>query len=325
MPAPLTVIEQSAHFLDRPHEGLPDAPIVGPANWRVVDLPPIERLRRSLAAAEVAALRAGIDALADAGDEWSAADFAVEPAGSLFACWRRELQEGRGFVLARGIPVDLWSRSDLDLMMRGIASQFGRLGMQNARGDVIGEVRNTGAAARDAFVRNYVTNREFRFHCDAADVLGLLCLRKAARGGRSLIASSVAVFNELRARRPDLAARLFEPLLLDLRNEQAEGAPGFGAVTPCAFAGGRLRTIYISDYFRSVVRHAEVTLSDADVELMDLYEQIAADSQHCLGFDLEPGDLLLVNNHVTLHARTAFEDLPGRERLLLRFLASISP
>ena len=306
--APLTVLEQSVHFLNRPHEGVPAGLITGPWAWRASDLPPLDRLFHRFSDNELRALCAG---------------FNPAPLEPTFAAWRRELLDGRGFVLARGVPVEKWTRIELDLLMRGVAQQFGRLGMQNPQGDLIGEVRNTGAAQRDPYVRNYITDREFRFHCDAADLLGLLCIRKAYKGGRSSLASSVTVYNELAKRRPDLAARLFEPMLLDLRNEQAEGAAGYGALTPCAYAGGRLRTIYISDYFRSVDRHADVALPSTDRELMDIYEEIAAAPENCLSFDLEPGDLLLVNNHVTLHARSAFEDAPGAERLLLRFLVSV--
>lgn len=320
--APFTIAEQSAHFLDRPHRGMPVGPVQGVWAWRASDLPALSDLMHRFTAEDVADCRRAVDGVA-AGqvDRLAAGNFDFQHMAPVFADWRRELQEGRGFVLARGFPVDAWPRESLDRLLRGIALQFGRPGMQNARGDVIGEVRNTGAAARDAHVRNYVTDREFRFHCDAADILGLLCIRKALRGGQSSLASSVTVFNELARRRPDLAQRLFEPMLLDLRNEQADGAPGFGAITPCAFADGQLRTIYISDYFRSVERHEGVALPAADLELMDLYEAIAA--ENCISFDLEPGDMLLVNNHVMLHARSAFEDAPGAERLLLRFLVSV--
>lgn len=326
MTRPFTVQEQSAHFLDRPHTGMPVDDVTGPAAWRVHDLPPLSTLALGLSTAEISVLRRGVDAVRATGrhlDTPSASDFGFHDLAPAFDSWRTELLKGRGFVFVRGVPVLDWPREDLALLMRGIALQFGRPGAQNARGDVIGEVRNTGAADRDAYVRNYVTNREFRFHCDAADLLGLLCVRKAARGGKSRLASSVTVFNELRRRRPGLAQRLFEPVLLDLRNEQPEGAPAYGALTPCAHADGVLRTIYISDYFRSVERHADVELPASDLELLDLYEEIAADPANCLSFNLEPGDILLVNNHFMLHARTAFEDAPGAERLLLRFLVSV--
>ena len=33
---------------------------------------------------------------------------------------------------------------------------------------------------------------------------------------------------------------------------------------------------------------------------------------------LEPGDIQLLSNHTIVHARTAYEDDPGRKRHLLR-------
>lgn len=322
--SPLTVAEQSLHFLTRPHESEPSGPVTGAAAWRVSDLPGLDQLKQRLSHGDIASLRAGVAAARNfPAETLTAADFAFDALAVAFERWRRELQEGRGFVLFGGLDVATWSRDELGLLLRGIGLQFGRLGMQNAHGDVIGEVKNTGAAARDPFVRNYVTNREFRFHCDAADLLGLLCVRKAWRGGGSRLASSVTVFNELRARRPDLAHQLFEPVLLDLRNEQAEGAQGYAALTPCAYADGVLRTLYISDYFRSVDRHDGVMRSGKDLELLDVYEEIASAPENCLRLDLEPGDILLINNHVMLHARDAFEDKPGAERLLLRCLMSV--
>ena len=78
---------------------------------------------------------------------------------------------------------------------------------------------DTGEDASDPFVRLYRTASNIRYHCDAADVVALLCLNTAKRGGASRIVSSVSVFNELAKRRPDLVARLFEPFHLDIRDE----------------------------------------------------------------------------------------------------------
>ncbi len=58
--------------------------------------------------------------------------------------------------------------------------------------------------------RLYRSAKGIAFHCDAADVVGLLCLRAAKQGGQSRIASSVYVFDELLRTSPDLAPELFE-------------------------------------------------------------------------------------------------------------------
>ena len=86
---------------------------------------------------------------------------------------------------------------------------------------------------------------------------------------------------------------------------------------PACFDGERLRTFYHSDYFRSVVRHIGA-LPDADRELFDAYEAIAERDDIKLEMALEPGDIQLLSNHTIVHARTAYEDDPGRKRHLLR-------
>ncbi|WP_337185557.1 TauD/TfdA family dioxygenase [Phenylobacterium sp.] len=320
---PLSIAEQSAHFLTREHGGPPDGAVPGEAAWYGRDVVADGSWAEALTPDVIAAFEQALAAAASAGDpdHLTAADFPLEAIAPTLDRWRRTLLTGRGFLVLRGLPVERWSPAMQQLFMRGLGLQFGRLGLQNPQGDIIGEVRDTGAAKRDPYARIYATAGEFRFHCDASDVVGLLCIRPAARGGESRIASSVTVYNELLKRRPDLAARLFEPLALDLRNEQQAGAAAYAPLVPCAYDGALLRTAYLSDYFRTAARH--VALPPADVELLDLYDEIAAGPGIGLAFHMRPGDVQVLYNHTTLHARTAFEDEPGRERLLLRFLASV--
>ena len=303
-----SVTEQSLHFLTRRDEGFPECPIDSEAAWLVADLPPLDMLRQPFPGSV-------LDNLMGGRDDGSSPLAAVTH-------WAGELRDGRGFVLLGGLPVQDWSLAQAKDFMSALGSQFGILGQQNPRGDVIGEVRNTGAALVNPAARNYVTDREFKPHCDAADLLGLLCIRPAESGGQSRLTSSVSVFNLLFQERPDLAHRLFEPVLLDLMDEQPDGFDPVARLAPASYADGRLSTFYISDYFRSATRHPGFERDAAEAELLDWYDRLAADPQLELRFDLVPGDLLLVNNHLMLHARDAFVDAPGRERLLLRFLVS---
>jgi hypothetical protein len=327
VPRPLSALEQSLHFLNRPHRSVPDRPVASRAAWRASDLGSREGWFRRATPELIAALERALGDARKAGHDertlQDAADFALPELALELADWREELARGRGFVLLRGLPTARWAIADARLVLLGLMLQLGRPGAQNAHGDIVGEVRNTGAATVDPFARNYATDKEFRFHCDAADLLGLLCIRPAVRGGRSRISSSVSVFNELLQRRPNLARRLFSPLRLDLRNEQAAGGPPVAPLTPCAYADGALSTLYVSDYFRSIERHPGEALSADERELLDLYDELAASPEMAIAYDLEPGDVQLVNNHVLLHARDAFDDAPGRERLLLRVLASV--
>ncbi len=238
--------------------------------------------------------------------------------------WREELRTGRGFLLLSGVPVERWGEEDASTFFWALGLHLGQPGAQNPDGDLLGHVVDTGEDAANPLVRLYRTSSDIAYHCDAADVVGLLCLEKAQAGGYSRIASSVTVFNEVLRRRPDLAARLFEPFALDIRNEERDGMQGWLPIPPCCFGGGQLRTFYHSDYFRSAPRHVDAPrLEGADLELLNLYDEIAVSEDVRLDMDLEPGDVQLVSNHTVIHSRTGYEDTRDARRHLLRLWLSL--
>src|SRR5262245_42619505 len=321
--------EQGAHYFDRPHERVPTAPVGGRTAWRGAALAP-SAWRIALDGAQLAGFEGALDAASASGKPLAALgreDFPLPPAlAADVARWREELAHGRGFLLLSGLPTARWGEERASRFFWGFGLALGRPGAQNPQGDLLGHVIDTGDDRANPLVRLYRTRSEIAFHCDAADVVGLLCLETARRGGLSRLASSVTVFDEVLRRRPDLAPRLFEPFALDLRSEERPGMRGWIPVPPCRFAGGRLRTFYHSDYFRSATRHADMApRTRAEQELLDLYEEIANDPQIRLDMELRPGDVQLVSNHTVIHARTAYEDSPhdGARRHLLRLWLSL--
>jgi hypothetical protein len=321
-----TLIAQTLHYFSRPHERIRREPIESQAAWRGIDLasrsdwrvklpePAIYELERALAhARETGAPLARL----------GAADFPLPNLTREIANWRREIQHGRGFVLLSGLPVERWSRADCECVFWCLGQHLGMPGAQNPGGDLLGHVRDMGVTLDDPSVRAYRTSSNIAYHCDAADVVGLLCLTKAKRGGTSRIVSSVSVYNEILRQRPDLVDVLYEPFLLDTHGE---GGIDYFPIPPCRYAEGKLYTFYHSDYFRTVRDHAEVPpLGRAESELLELYDSIAASDELALSMDFEPGDVQLLSNHTILHARTAYEDHvePERKRHLLRLWLSL--
>lgn len=318
---------QALHYFQREHESVRREPLLEPAAWRgealrgrgdwIVSLSPAE-------SAELVAAVAGVRRRGLSMGELGRDDFPLPTLAARIATWGDELRDGRGFVLVRGLPVAAWGDEDSALAFWGLGQHLGRPGAQNPDGELLGHVVDTGEDAANPFVRRYRTAGDIAYHCDLADVVGLLCLRQARRGGASRIVSSVSVYNELLRRRPDLVERLYEPFLLDTRDEPGDGRLPWIPVPPCRYAGGRLRTFYHSDYFRSVERHAAAPpLSRAERELLDLYEAIADDPALYLDMELQPGDVQLISNHTVLHARAAYRDDPAHPRHLLRLWLSL--
>jgi hypothetical protein len=187
--------------------------------------------------------------------------------------------------------------------------------MQNADGHLLGHVRDLGLSSQDPNTRIYQTRERQTFHTDSCDVVGLLCLRPARSGGLSSLVSSTTIFNEMRRHRPDLLKVLLEPIETDRRGEVPPGGKPYFSIPVFNWHDGLISAIYQRQYIESARRFAGVApLTAAQIEALDLLDELANDPDLNLMMALEPGDIQLVHNHTILHDRTAFEDFPEPER-----------
>jgi len=243
------------------------------------------------------------------------AQFPIPALARRVAAWTRELLHGRGFVLARGLPVERWGNRLCAVAFYGLGVHVGKPRTQNAQGHLLGHVRDLGLRSDDPTVRIYQTHERQTFHTDSADVVGLLCLQTAKSGGLSALVSSVTLYNEMRARRPDLARRLFAPFATDRRGEVPPGGKPYFAIPVFNWHADALSAIYQRQYIDSAQRFADAPrLTQEDVEALDLLDALTNDPALHLTMALERGDMQFVHNHTLLHDRTAFEDHPEPER-----------
>lgn len=321
--------EQTRHYFSRPHEGEPPHALAHAAAWRGEDVRGHEeQWRFELGAREIAELEAAMDAVRSAGIDLARVtreSFPLSVLAERIADWRERIRNGLGFVVVGGLPVERWSAAQAELAFWGIGHHLGQPGAQNPQQELLGHVIDYKEAGDNPNVRLYRTNANIKYHCDAADVVGLLCLKTARTGGQSRIVSTLTLFNELRARRPDLVARLFQPFKLDGRGERPPGAKPYSDIQPCCYADGQLRTFYHSEYFRSVAQHEGVALSAEERAVLDIYDKVGLDPAVYLDMWLAPGDMQFLSNHSIAHARTEYEDFPAAEdrRHLLRLWLSL--
>jgi len=248
-------------------------------------------------------------------------DFPLPVVSSAIAEWMQALQHGRGFINVKGIPVDGHDDEEIAIIHWGIGLHMGTAVSQNAAGDLLGHVRDTGASPEDSSVRLYKTRVGLGFHSDGSDLVGLLCIRQGRSGGENRLVSTTALYNEILRRRPDLVALLYQPFCWDRNDEQAQGEGPFFELPICRYQDGRLTFFYIPWYIRKAQRHPQVPrLSSQQTELLDLIDQIAEDPAFHLEMRLEPGEVNYLKNNAVLHARTEFVDYaePQRKRHLVR-------
>ncbi|MGI9289614.1 MAG: TauD/TfdA family dioxygenase [Pseudomonadales bacterium] len=310
---------------------IPEAPISDARAWCGADIQQRDDWIHRFNAEQIAELEAAARRVKQEGiplTELRQANFSLPSIRDWTMSAARELELGRGFLLLRGLPVERWGLDLAQYAYVGLGLQLGALASQNAAGDLLGHVRDTGENPNDPAVRRYKTRLEQPFHTDGADVIGLLCLQTAREGGQSRICSSVTLFNEILARRPDLAPLLFQPFYFDRNDEQAEGEPPAFPMPLCYFDGQKLRTFYVSWYIRDAQRHAEVPrLTASQIELLDLIDVCAADPNNYLSMDFQPGDIQLLKNCYILHCRTHYTDWsdPEKKRHLLRLWINAQP
>ncbi|WP_246504017.1 TauD/TfdA family dioxygenase [Plastoroseomonas arctica] len=288
----------------------------GPAAWYGPAMAKDTSWISPLSPADVAEVSAAVARNADADiAAITAADFPLPGLAPRLAAIREELLHGRGFALLRGLPVGAWSIRESATAFYGIGAHIGRARSQNAKGHVLGHVKDMGLSSTDPTVRIYQTAERQTYHTDSCDVVGLLCLKTAKSGGLSTLVSSSTIFNEIRRRRPDLLPLLMGPIATDRRGEVPAGMKPWFEIPPFTWHEGQLTALYQRQYIDSAQRFPEAPrLTPAHVEALDLIDDLANDPALNLHMAFQPGDVQLVHNHTLLHDRTGFEDHPEPER-----------
>lgn len=293
------------------------------AAWMATDYPNKDSFAIDLEDRHVAALEAALAAFKATGgglEDLSVETFPLGEIAGDIAAWRREVREGRGIVLLRGIPVERIDIDDLRLIYLGIGTYFGRPVSQSNMGDLVGEVVNVGG--KDPKERAYRSSRQLNLHTDRADHIGMLCIRPAIEGGLSGYASALTCHNIMLEERPDLLAHLYRGYHHHRFGEQPPGEPLVTQerIPTFSVTDGVPSVIYIRGYIDLAVEEGHVSLTESELEALNYLDEIANREDVRLDFLMEAGDLAFINNCVIMHTRTAFEDSddPNLKRHLMR-------
>lgn len=236
--------------------------------------------------------------------------------------------QGRwGMCLLKGFPVDEWSEDETRTAYWGMSLHMGVGRTQNRASQVMNDVRDEGGDYKVKGGRGYNTSAGLDFHQDSCDVVGLLCRRTAKSGGTSKVISSIRLRDEVQRLRPDLIPVLQQPFFHSYQGTQDPSQPPFYRCPifgsdPVHFAArtNRKNTDAAQRDFPEVPR-----LTPQQVEALDLLDALMPSPLLCYSMTLERGDMQLLNNYVTLHSRTPFEDFeaPDDKRHLLRLWLAI--
>ncbi len=281
--------------------------------WRAGDFADEDRFTEHLTGAELEELDASLrHALRTSDDplELTRHDFPLPTLAGRLARIEDELVNGRGFVRLRGIDRGAYSQDEMELLYWGIGAHLGRPWAQNKRGHVLGDVTDQARAVDDPTARGYeLGGIALPFHCDGADLVGLLCLANGRSGGLSVVSSSVRIHNRMVRESPELAAALYEPYPYDFRGEQPEGGEPFYSLPVFTEWEDRLFVRCVPPYIWASQRHADAPrLTDVQRRALQALVAMADEPDNYVAMELLPGDVQFINNFHVLHGRTAYED-----------------
>lgn len=308
---------------------VPD-PVTSPAPWRGEELQTrpdvwLRQLQENQIA-ELVDAAARIEQSGVALADIAKADWPIPLLEPVIEDWRRDLHQGAGMVLVRGLPVRAMGKKQAAIVYWLIGLHLGNPVPQNADHQTLVDIRDTGASVKDHNVRLYKTRADLSFHTDGADIIGLLCLRAGKSGGVSRICSSVEVYNQILSRKPELAALLTQPFHHHAHGQFGENGPKTFQYPIVTRDGGIFRMLLLPWYIRNAAEDfPEIArLSDDQIALLDMLENVPFEQGVALDMEFREGDMQFLKNSVVLHARTEYEDWddPDEKRHLLRLWLS---
>jgi hypothetical protein len=300
---------------------IPRDPIVSPAAWRGDQIGGKSGLARPLEESELVALDEFLLATkAKPTLEIRDEDFSDSRINELARVCRHELVRGRAALILTGLDPSRYASDGYRRIYWYLGQLIGRPAPQSERGDLLGYVRQE---KDNPFGRGYISNVELNFHNDFHEVLSLACIQSASQGGESGLASCLTVHNLLLEERPDLLELLYEGWYDGLHafyriyKPPAELAmrfvPYFGS------SNGVLSLHGVASMFNDQAAAERGVASPALIkEGVAAIQEIARRPGVAARFMLKPGEMVFWHNWTLLHARTAFENAPEHERVLMR-------
>lgn len=288
--------------------------LIDPADWLPEEYRNSEQWIYHLSETEITEIYAAVSGVEARGQDIKdirPGTFPLPAFGGVLEEIKKELLDGRGFVLIRGLPIARMTRVQMAAAFWGLGAYLGEAISQNAKGHLLGHVKDLGTDYSK--VRGYQTSAHMAFHADQCDILALCCLHPAKSGGAHRICSSVALHNEMLTRRPDLVKELTWKFYRSRSDDVPPGETPFYRQAIFNYHQGYFAARGVSANIAKAQNLPGVPkFTAAQHEAMDMYKALAEE----LAFEVEfqMGDVFFMLQHVTLYSRTAFEDWPEPER-----------
>lgn len=251
-------------------------------------------------------------------------DFPLPTLQSKLSAISQQLDKGVGFAVLRGMPLTGLSIEDIELLYAGVTAHLGIKINQDTHGTLIDRVYDQNKSYKDINVRGYTTRAKLTPHCDTGDLVSLLCVRPAKKGGINNVSCAMAIYNELLEYWPHYLEPLCRGFFYNIRGNgpigdyqdiTAHRVPVF------SYHKGMLSCRYNQKAILTAqqLAHSE-PLSRLEQRAVNKVAELAMRNDIRFDVHLMSGDLAFFNNNTVLHNRDHFIDHQdeSQKRLLLR-------
>jgi hypothetical protein len=309
---------------DKPLTPIYRTPIDHSGAWRVADFKTPADYTIELTAPQLRDIERAIGRIKAAGlglDDLQREHFEVPSLSPVIGEIRYQIEDGRGFVVVRRLPVEDYSKDEIGMIFWGIGTHLGCGLSQSVLGDRLGHVKDF--SREDPLARAYRNKQELSPHTDSCDLVGLACLRDAKLGGVSRLTSALTVHNVMLEECPEALERLYCGYVFHRRGEEKPGDLPYTPYRVPVYSNteGKVSARYVRTYVEAGEAAAGRPMGAVELAVLDRFEEVTKRTEVMLEFTLQPGEIYFINNYTILHARTAFDDGDAEEdrrRHLLR-------
>ncbi len=238
--------------------------------------------------------------------------------GNIKRLKNEKIIHGVGLFIIDGNTFSGFTKSEVSNIYEIISMILGELLEQNIKGERIIKIKDKGKSLSTGG-RYHQTSDGGSYHTDgphwiqSPDILGMLCVNPALKGGTSKFISAYTIHNEILKKGIDKLKPLYENFFFDKREKVAKdlrtiSKPVFN------FVNDKLSCRFLKDYIITGHKIENVSLSISQKLSLNLIKNISEDSKNSLSYNLETNDMVFSDNHRLFHGRTAFKDLDGSSK-----------
>jgi alpha-ketoglutarate-dependent taurine dioxygenase len=259
-------------------------------------------------------------------DQITAENFSLPTLSSLILDRQQSLERFSGIAMIRGLPIQRYDDSQASRLLYGLTSHLGTPLSQTVDGSLVFPVRDERLGDSDPKARGPSSAKRLSYHTDRCDVIAFLCVRQAREGGENYVVSSAALYNEMLTRRPELVEQLMKSYRYQRHNVDSGNELPYYEQPIFSFCDGHFAASLLRVLIERAYRaDGAIPMSQVQREALDYLEELADDPSLHVRFRQQPGDIVILNNWVTMHRRSEFVDHEesDRRRLLWRIWLSV--